>query len=170
MPQRRMNSLKSRAMNCGPLSEMMRGEARGNCSRARCKMISTSASVIASRISPSSDTLAFQRLVPAFDLAVRLRIERRGPDVSHAAEADEFLEVAGDELRPVVRDDAGRGPRKLLPRPLQNDLDFGFGHRFANLPELGHTRLSTIGASVRSCRSTADRTARSGRESCRRGG
>jgi hypothetical protein len=46
-----MNSLKSRAMNCGPLSEMIRGVAWGNFSRARCKMISTSASVIDSRIS-----------------------------------------------------------------------------------------------------------------------
>ena len=28
----RMNSLKSLAMNCGPLSEMIRGRASGNCS------------------------------------------------------------------------------------------------------------------------------------------
>ena len=32
-----MNSLKSRAMNCGPLSEMIRGFASGYFSRARCK-------------------------------------------------------------------------------------------------------------------------------------
>ena len=31
----RMNSLKSRAMNCGPLSEMIRGVTPGNFSRAR---------------------------------------------------------------------------------------------------------------------------------------
>src|SRR5215467_538188 len=29
MPEMRMNSLKSRAMNCGPLSEMIRGFASG---------------------------------------------------------------------------------------------------------------------------------------------
>jgi hypothetical protein len=29
MPEMRMNSLKSRAMNCGPLSEIMRGFASG---------------------------------------------------------------------------------------------------------------------------------------------
>src|SRR5215472_9450231 len=45
----RMNSLKSRAMNCGPLSEMIRGFACGYFSRARCKMTSISASVIDSR-------------------------------------------------------------------------------------------------------------------------
>src|SRR5579883_2974319 len=50
MPQTRMNSLKSRAMNCGPLLEMIRDVAWGNFSRARCKMISTSASVIHARI------------------------------------------------------------------------------------------------------------------------
>ena len=44
-----MNSLKSRAMNCGPLSEMIRGLASGYFSLARCKMISISASVIDSR-------------------------------------------------------------------------------------------------------------------------
>ena len=29
MPEMRMNSLKSLAMNCGPLSEMIRGRASG---------------------------------------------------------------------------------------------------------------------------------------------
>src|SRR5579875_935177 len=54
MPQTRMNSLKSQAMNCGPLSEMMRGPAWGNFSRARAKMISTFASFIDSRSSPGT--------------------------------------------------------------------------------------------------------------------
>ena len=35
MPEMRMNSLKSGAMNCGPLSEMMRGFASGYFSLAR---------------------------------------------------------------------------------------------------------------------------------------
>jgi hypothetical protein len=34
MPQRRMNSLKSRAMHCGPLSEMIRSFAAGYLSLA----------------------------------------------------------------------------------------------------------------------------------------
>ena len=46
-----MNSLKSLAMNCGPLSEMIRGRSPGNCSRARWRIVSTSASVLVSRIS-----------------------------------------------------------------------------------------------------------------------
>src|ERR1700758_5332697 len=35
MPEIRMNSLKSRAMNCGPLSEMIRGFASGYFSLAQ---------------------------------------------------------------------------------------------------------------------------------------
>jgi len=46
-----MNSLKSLAMNCGPLSLMIRGVSPGNSSRARWIIVSTSCSVIASRIS-----------------------------------------------------------------------------------------------------------------------
>ena len=49
MYQMRMNSLKSRAINCGPLSQMMRGLAPGYRSLARSRMISMSASVIDSR-------------------------------------------------------------------------------------------------------------------------
>ena len=56
--------------------------------------------------------VALERLVPALDLAVRLRIVRRGAHVRHARQADELLEVLGDELRPVVRDD---------PRPRLRD-------------------------------------------------
>ena len=42
MPARRMNSLKSRAMNCGPLSLMIRGFSPGYFSNARCTIVSTS--------------------------------------------------------------------------------------------------------------------------------
>ena len=49
MPEIRMNSLKSRAMNCGPLSEMIRGLASGYFSLPPSRMISISASVIESR-------------------------------------------------------------------------------------------------------------------------
>src|SRR6516165_6265389 len=42
MPEIRMNSLKSLAMNCGPLSEMIRGRASGCFSLAACRMISMS--------------------------------------------------------------------------------------------------------------------------------
>src|SRR5215471_11624251 len=51
MPQTRMNSLKSLAMNCGPLSEMIRGLASGNFSRPRWMICSMSTSVIVARIS-----------------------------------------------------------------------------------------------------------------------
>src|SRR5215467_3004339 len=51
MPEIRMNSLKSLAMNCGPLSEIIRGRASGYFSFAPCKMTSMSVSVIDSRMS-----------------------------------------------------------------------------------------------------------------------
>ena len=47
--------------------------------------------------------------MPAFDLAVGLGVIGRGFDVSHAGDADELLEVLGDELGAVVGDDARRG-------------------------------------------------------------
>ena len=49
--QIRINALKSLAMNCGPLSEMILGCVSGKASRPRCRMISISRSFIASRIS-----------------------------------------------------------------------------------------------------------------------
>jgi hypothetical protein len=51
MPEMRMNSLQSFAMNCGPLSEIIRGFAPGYISFARSKLISMSASVIERRAS-----------------------------------------------------------------------------------------------------------------------
>src|SRR6516162_1582965 len=58
MPERRINSLKSFAINCGPLSEITRGLTPGYRSLARSRMISTSASVIDSRRSPMSQETA----------------------------------------------------------------------------------------------------------------
>ena len=52
MPQTRMNSVKSLATNCGPLSEMSRGVTPGNFARARGTIYSISASFMGSRISP----------------------------------------------------------------------------------------------------------------------
>ena len=39
------------------------------------------------------DALSFERFAPPFDLAVRLRVERRGSDVRHARDPNELLEV-----------------------------------------------------------------------------
>src|ERR1700761_4203340 len=54
--------------------------------------------------------------------------------MSHSADPEELLEVLGDELRPVVRDDPG--PRVGIPLacPLDDSLDLGFGHALADLP------------------------------------
>src|SRR5580693_5156221 len=49
IPEIRINSLKSRAMNCGPLSEMIRGLASGYFSLARSRISPMSACFIDSR-------------------------------------------------------------------------------------------------------------------------
>ena len=54
-----MNSLKSLAMNCGPLSEMIRGFASGYFSRARCKMTSISAYLPSTTSIPESSNSSF---------------------------------------------------------------------------------------------------------------
>ena len=61
MPLIRINSLKSLAINCGPLSEIILGLASGNFSLARRRMISTSDSFMA--ISP--DLQFFQKQLAA---------------------------------------------------------------------------------------------------------
>src|SRR5215469_5202003 len=51
------------------------------------------------------DALSFKRFVPSFDFSIRLGIVGRSSDVGHARDPNELLEVLGDELRPIVRDD-----------------------------------------------------------------
>ena len=53
--------------------------------------------------------------------------------MGHPAGADELFELPSDELGPIIRGDPRRNVGKQLPRPLQETLDFGFGHRFAYL-------------------------------------
>ena len=52
----------------------------------------------------------------------------------HAADPDELLEVLGDELRPVVRNDPGVPAGKPLVRPLNDRLDVDLGHGLADFP------------------------------------
>src|SRR5262245_41170965 len=54
--------------------------------------------------------------------------------MGHAAEADELLEVPGDELRPVVREDPGPGVGVTFAGPLDDRLDIGLGHGLPDLP------------------------------------
>src|SRR5262249_49027656 len=77
---------------------------------------------------------AFEGLVPPLHLPIALRVIWRRSDMCHTADADELLEVPGDELRPVVRDDQGPRVGEPLARPLDDRLDFGFGHALPDLP------------------------------------
>src|SRR6516164_2630590 len=54
--------------------------------------------------------------------------------MSHSCDADKLLEVPGDKLWPVVRDDPRFCFWIFLPRSLQDDFDFRFGHRFPQIP------------------------------------
>ena len=81
-----------------------------------------------------SDAFSFECFVEAFELPVRLWIVRRCPHMRHAGQPDELLEVLGDELRPVVRDDPRPGFRKLLLGPFEDDLNVRFQHPLPDLP------------------------------------
>ena len=59
------------------------------------------AGLVAGEWYEGAEALALDGLVPAFDLAVGLRVLGRGLDVGHAGDADELLEVLGDELGPL---------------------------------------------------------------------
>src|SRR6185437_5610096 len=54
--------------------------------------------------------------------------------MSHSTDSDELLEILGDELRPVVRDDPGPLVGEALAGPLDDRLDLEFGHALADLP------------------------------------
>jgi len=72
------------------------------------------------------NALAFQGLVPALNLAVRLWIVRGGSDVRYARDANELLEVASDEQWPVVGDASWLRFRVLLLGSLQDQFDISF--------------------------------------------
>src|SRR5712671_1330159 len=84
------------------------------------------------RLDPNA--LSFQGLEPPLHLAVALGIIWRRSDVSHTAYADKLLEVPGDKLGAVVRDDPGPLAGKPLARPPEDRLHLGFGHGLADLP------------------------------------
>ena len=79
-----------------------------------------------------ADAVAFEGFMPAFDFAVGLRIVRRGFDVGHAGDADELFEVFGDELRPVVGDDAWGFAGEGFAGALDDGFDVGFLHFVAD--------------------------------------
>jgi hypothetical protein len=79
-----------------------------------------------------ADAIALEGFVPAFDLAVGLRIVGRGLDVGHAGDANELFELAGNELWAVVADDARCGGGEGFASALQDDLHVGFLHFFAD--------------------------------------
>jgi hypothetical protein len=74
--------------------------------------------------SPLSDLC--QRSIFPFDWGIR-----RSPDVRHARDPNELLEVPGDELRPIVGDDPGPCFRVQFLSPLQDDLDVRLRHELA---------------------------------------
>src|SRR5512135_151075 len=81
-----------------------------------------------------SDALPFRGLEPPLHLAVTLRVVRRRPHMGHPADPDELLELPGDELRAVIRDDPRPRPGEALAGPLHDRLDVPLGHALADLP------------------------------------
>lgn len=62
--------------------------------------------------------------------------------MGHARDPDEFLEVLGNELRPVVGDDTTAGCRVLFFGSLQNDFNIWFGNLLPNFPMVDGTAVS----------------------------
>ena len=54
--------------------------------------------------------------------------------MGHARDADELLEVAGEELRSAIGDDTRPRVGVFFLGALDEDLNVGFGHRLADLP------------------------------------
>ena len=52
----------------------------------------------------------------------------------HARDANELLEIAGNELRTIVRDNARLRLRVLFLGAFQNYFDIRFPHRLAQIP------------------------------------
>lgn len=80
-----------------------------------------------------ADAVGFERFVPAFDLAVGLGVVGGGFHMGEPGDADEFLEVLGDELGAVVTDDAGFGRGEFFQGALEDDFNVGFCHGLAQL-------------------------------------
>jgi hypothetical protein len=81
-----------------------------------------------------ADCGTFQIVMPAFEFAGALRINRRGTHGSHPAKPDNFLELAGPNLWTVIGDD----PRGRLGtgcvRALQDACHVRFGHLGTDRP------------------------------------
>ena len=54
--------------------------------------------------------------------------------MGHSGDPDKFLEIFGNELRPVVGNYPWAGSRVFLFGALQNDLNVWFGHLLSDLP------------------------------------
>src|SRR4029077_17481391 len=91
-------------------------------------------SVVQAQRGRYADAACFQGFVPPLHLPVALGIIERCSHVSHATYADELLEIVGNELRSVVRNDAGTLAGKLLSGPLDDRLHLGLFHGIADLP------------------------------------
>jgi hypothetical protein len=82
-----------------------------------------SMSIVLGQHSSWPDALPFERLVPALDLPVRLRVKGEVRTCVIPEIRMNSLRSLGDELRTIVRDDPGPRVWVLLLRPLQDDLD-----------------------------------------------
>lgn len=66
--------------------------------------------------------LRLEGLMSPFDLPVALRVEGACFHMAHAAYANELLEIPGNELGSIVRDDFRAHAGELLPSPLKDDF------------------------------------------------
>jgi hypothetical protein len=84
--------------------------------------------------------------MPSLDLAIALRVIRRCFHMRHATEPDELLEILGNELRAVVRDDPRLYIRVSLSCPLDDRLYIRLGHRLPDFPVHNETAAAIMQA------------------------
>jgi hypothetical protein len=93
-----------------------------------------SSGVVMRKRNAGADALILDRLVKPFELAVGLRVKRRGFHKGHTGNEDELLKILGYELWPIVVNDPGPSFWKLLLGPLQDDFHIFFRHLLSDLP------------------------------------
>ena len=96
------------------------------------EIIDDAACVVEGEGNEGADAIALEGFVPAFDFAVGLGVIGRGFDVGHSGDADEFLEVLGDELGSIVGDDARSDTWVTLAGSLDDGGHVGFLHFVAD--------------------------------------
>jgi hypothetical protein len=110
------------------------------------KMLNQTLGIFKRQRAAWAQAAGFKGLVPALDFTVGLGVVRGGLDMSQASDSDELFEVTGNELRPVVSDNAGLSLDLALVR-VRDDASAGRSVRLLGAKAAGrpHPQRSVAG-------------------------